>query len=78
VRQYLCIWEAVSGVDTDGAAESVFSSFGEELWEEGGVWTFLGWTGMSWSNISSGRYDTLRKTCVYISRQKEKVCTTIV
>jgi hypothetical protein len=70
VRQYLCIWEAVSGVDTDGAAASVFSSFGEELWEEGGVCTFFGWTGMSWSNISSGRYDTLHETCVHISRQK--------
>ena len=42
------------------AAESVLSSLGDELWEEGGVLTFLGGTGMSQSSMSMGKYDTLQ------------------
>ena len=42
VQLYLCMCAPVSGVVTAGADESVFSSLGEELWEEGGVCTFFG------------------------------------
>lgn len=37
----------VSGEDASGAAESLLSSFGEDVLEEGGVCTLLGCTGMS-------------------------------
>ena len=34
--------EPTAGEDASGAVESVFSSLGEECWEEGGVCTLFG------------------------------------
>ena len=70
--------DPMSGEDASGAAESVFSSLGEEWWEDGGVCTLLGCTGMSWSSISMGKYDTLQACpCLQLrgeyQRQQETV-----
>ena len=43
---YLWKREPISGDDAGTAAASVLSSLGEEWWEEGGVCTLLGCTGM--------------------------------
>ena len=66
-RPHLWMREPMSGEEARGAAESAFSSLGEEWWEEGGVCTFLGCTGMSWSSISMGKYDTLQSIAALIS-----------
>lgn len=64
------------GVGAACAAESVFSSLGEELCDEGGVCTFLGGTGMSLSSMSIGKYETLQAPITQNGLAKHKyICS---